>query len=404
MREAGASDKEITQAISDATAVRDSAREIMEDHGLKHLGISKKFDKRSCAEETTRIKELVCTAAAYALNCTTNLERHIAAAATVGITESEIRLVLDAATFIKGEAAHYVGEIVKLKDEKDRLQQLLDELQATQAQLVQSEKMAALGKLVAGMVHEMNTPVGVINSATDVSTRSITKILKVLETSQTFEEIRNSQQLQNSLKAIQNNNPIAKAASERISRIINSLKSFIRLDEATFQKIDLHQCLENTLTLLEHDCGDQIRVVKKVGDISLIACYPDELNQVFMHLLTNAIQAIPEKGTITIRTYMREENVHVEITDTGVGISAEQMQQLFEPGFTRKDSRMKAGLGLFTSYNIMQKHRGEIKVDSQVGKGSTFTVILPTDLDKKPRVPEIPSAVNQTSRCDRLKT
>ena len=404
MREAGASDEEIKQVISDATAVRNSAKEIMEDHGLKHLGISKKIDERSCAEKTTRIKELVSIAAAFALNCTTNLERHVAAARTVGVAEDEISSVLDAATFIKGEATHYVGQIVILKEEKDQLQQLLDELQATQAQLVQSEKMAALGKLVAGVVHEMNTPVGAINSTTDVFTRSINNLAEVLESSQTLDEIKNNKRLKNSLKVLQNNVPVTKAASDRITRIVGSLKSFARLDEAGFQKTDIHEGLESTLTLLEYDFKEQITVVKKFADIPPVACYPGELNQVFMHLLTNAAQAIKKAGTITVRTFVKNGNVHIEIADTGIGISPEQMSGLFEPGFTKKGSRMKAGLGLFTSYNIVQKHKGEIKVESEVGKGSTFTVILPTDLEEQAKMPEPPKSDSQTSRCDRLKT
>jgi len=403
VREAGASDEEIKQAISDATAVRNSAKEIMEDHGLKHLGITKEFDNSYCPTNTTRIKELVSVAAAFALNCTTNLERHIAAARTVGITEGEIKSALDAVTFIKVAAAHYVGEIVKLKDEKDRLQQLVEELQATQVQLVQSEKMAALGKLVAGVVHEMNTPIGAINSATDVFHRSINNLAEVLESSQTLDEIKSNKRLQNSLKVLQKNVPVTKAASKRITRIVDSLKSFACLDEAGFQKTDIHEGLESTLTLLEYDFTEQITVVKKFADIPPVACYPAELNQVFMHLLTNAAQAIIGTGTITVRTFIKNGNVYIEIADTGIGISPEKMEQLFEPGFTKKGPRMKAGLGLFTSYNIVQKHRGEIKVESKVGKGSTFSVILPTDLVEQTKAPESPKSDIQTSRCERLK-
>ena len=149
------------------------------------------------------------------------------------------------------------------------------------------------------------------------------------------------------------------------------------MDEATFQQTDIHEGLESTLTLIEHGLKEQINVVKEYGDIPHVTCYPGELNQVFINLLTNAVQAIRGKGIITIRTFVEDEKVYIQISDTGIGISSERMQNLFEPSFSHKDTRVKAGMGLFISYNIMQKHQGEIKVESEVGKGSTFTVILP---------------------------
>jgi len=404
VREAGASDEEITQAISYAMSVRDSAKEIMENHGLKQLGITKDKKDRREAVKTTRIKELVSVAAAFAVNCTTNLEKHMAASQTVGITKAEIESVLIAADFIKDEAAYYVDRMVKLKEKYDQLEQLHKELQQTQAQLVQSEKMAALGKLVAGVVHEMNTPIGTINSTTDVLNRSITNILKVLETSRSLDKMRDSRKLQESLEALQNNRPVTAAASDRLSKIISSLKSFARLDESTFQKTDLHEGLESILTLMEHDLKERIDVVKEYGDIPKIFCYPGDINQVFMNLLTNAAQAIQGKGTIKIRTFADNRNVHIEMTDTGVGITPGNMKYLFDPRFTKKGSRVKAGIGLFTSYNIVQNHKGQIKVESKVGKGSTFMVIIPRDLKEQLNVQEQAASDSQTPRCSRLKT
>ncbi|MEE9169689.1 MAG: ATP-binding protein, partial [bacterium] len=165
-------------------------------------------------------------------------------------------------------------------------------------------------------------------------------------------------------------------------RIVNSLKSFARLDEAVFQITDLHEGLESILTLLDQDLEGRISVVKEYGEIPLLACYPGELNQMFMNLLMNAVQAIERNGTITIRSFVEKGNVHVQIKDTGIGVSSERIKELFDPSFTKKGHRVKAGLGLFASYNIIQKHHGEIKVESEVGKGSTFTVILPMDLEK----------------------
>jgi AhpD family alkylhydroperoxidase len=404
LREIGTPDVEIRQAISDAMIVRDSAREIMESHGLKHLGIARDIEDEDCVGDTTRIKELVSVGAAFAVNCTTNLEKHIAAARIVGITEDEIRSVLDASQFIKGEAAHYVGQIAQLEEKNIQLERLLKELQETQARLVQSEKMAALGKLVAGVVHEMNTPIAGIKSATDTSTRSITSILGAMEATMASGEIKGIGHLQGLLKVLQDSNSVASVASERINQLVDSLKSFARLDEAAFQKACIHECLESTLSIMERDLKGRIRVVKEYGDIPYITCYPGELNQVFMNILTNAAQAIEGNGSITIRTFVEDGNVHVHISDTGIGISPGKIKRLFEPRFSNKGARVKAGLGLFISYSIVQKHQGHIKVESEVGKGSTFTVILPMNLAEQPEDSK-PSGLDEpTDRCSLLET
>jgi len=269
--------------------------------------------------------------------------------------------------------------VTELRQANATLETTLDRLQKTQAELVQSEKMAALGKLVAGVVHDLATPLGAIKSSTNLSSRSLDKITDVLETSRSLEEIKNSERLRSSLEALRNASPIAAAASERIGKIVGSLKSFIRLDEAAYQRTDLRGGLDATLTLMERDTGSRIRVVKDFGDIPSILCYPGELNQVFLNLLTNAVEAIKEEGTITVRTFIDQGNVNIQIADTGVGIPPERVESLFEPGFTKKGSRVKTGLGLFSAYNIIEKHKGRIDVDSVPGEGSTFTLVLPAD-------------------------
>jgi signal transduction histidine kinase len=360
--------------------------------------MAKGVDARPSEEDTTRIKELVSVASAFAVNCTTSVKRHIATAKTIGITEEEIQSVLDAARFIKGEAAHYVGQMAKLKEEKDRLQQLLEELERTQAQLVQSEKMAALGKLVAGLVHEINTPIGTLNSTADTSSRSLRHIIEEIEGTSSLDNVRTDRRFQNSVKALQDSNSITMAASERITKIVSSLKAFAHLDEAAFQKVDLHEDLDNTLTLLEHEFGDRIEVLREYGEIPKVTCNPGEINQVFMNLLQNALEAIKDDGKISIRTFERDGKVHVQFIDTGTGISPRRRERLFDPAFAKKGSRMKAGLGLFTSANIMQKHGGRIEVESEVGKGSTFTVVLPVQGVPK----EEAGHGKEVDRCDRI--
>jgi len=381
VRTAGAAENEIELAITDAMGVRDSARDITETQAMRLVGSDRSHEDDDAIPSTRRMTELVSIAAAFAVNCTSSLERHIAAAKDVGIHSDDIKSTLDAALVVKGQAATYVDRVGQMQGKVSRLQQLLKELEQTQAQLVLSEKMAALGKLVSGMVHEINTPLAVISSATDVAQRSVGNIATALEADGELAGTANARLLR-SVKALQNGIPSQLAAVVRITRIVEGLKKFVCLDEALFRETDIHEAIENTLLLLEHELADRIDVVKNFGHLPLVACYASELNQVFMNLLLNAVNAIKGKGTITIRTIVAEDGVHVEITDDGVGIPPDRMQNLFEPDFAAKGPRVKAGLGLFTSYQIMQKHRGEIRVASTPGQGSTFTVVLPVEASR----------------------
>ncbi len=306
--------------------------------------------------------------------------QELIAAYGINIISFSITIFLSMTYFVNAfvkENARAEKLLTDLKQTNNTLETTLDELRKTQSELVQSEKTAALGKLVSGVVHELNTPVGAINSATDISVRSVDKIVGVLKASNTLDEIRNSRQLQTAVEALRNSSPVAMTASERVTQIVSSLKSFARLDEATFQRADLHEGLDATLTLVEHDFGERIDVVKDYGDVPPVTCNPAELNQVFLNLLTNAAEAIQEQGTITIRTSTEQGNALVRVIDNGVGLSPEQIQIIFDPSFRKTGSRVRAGMGLFVSYNIVQKHQGRIEVESTLGQGSTFTVTLP---------------------------
>lgn len=264
-----------------------------------------------------------------------------------------------------------------------RRKQEHEELVKTQRQLYQAEKMASLGKLTAGIAHEINTPVGVINSTADISARCIVKLEEALAKSEPSREGGDNHGYQKYLQILKNNSQAFQTASERVSKILASLKNFTRMDEADFQKVDIHEGIDSTLTLLEPEIGAGIELIKRYGDIPPVPCYPGELNQVFMHLLTNAAHAIQGSGRITIQTFVDQDQVNIRISDSGIGISPEQQRQLFDPGFKTAGPRVKAGLGLFTSYSIIQKHHGQITVESEVNQGSTFTVSLPLDLEKR---------------------
>ena len=176
---------------------------------------------------------------------------------------------------------------------------------------------------------------------------------------------------------LRENTQLGISAVARLAKLVESLRSFARLDEASYKVVDLHKGLEDTLTLLEHSFRGRITIEKNYGDVPQVPCYPAELNQVFMHLIGNAIEATKGEGKITIRTFVDQNQAVIRIADTGVGIPPERMDRLFEPNFKTEGARVKTSLGLFISYQVVRKHEGRIEVESRVGGGSTFTVFLP---------------------------
>ncbi len=224
---------------------------------------------------------------------------------------------------------------------------MLDELKQIQAHLIQSEKMAAMGKLAAGLIHEVNNPIGAMNSAIDVSNRSVNKIIEILSENQSTKDIQGNGLFRMSVEVLQNSSLVTIRASKRITKILESLSSFVQLDKSTLQKIDLREVLESILTMFNHELINRITVIKKYEDIPIITCHEAELNQVFLNLLRNAIQSITGKGKITIRTFMENNNVCIQITDTGIGIPPEQIQNLFVPAFSKKRKEGKISHGTF---------------------------------------------------------
>jgi two-component system NtrC family sensor kinase len=243
------------------------------------------------------------------------------------------------------------------------------------AQLIQSEKMASLGLLIAGLAHEINTPLGAINSNNDTISRSIAKIRQILvdESMSAPDRKRAEVRLVDIMQELCRN---TSTAAERLMKIVGSLKNFARLDEAELQKADIHEGLESTLTIVQHQMKNRIQIVKQYGNIPRVECHPNALNQVFVNLLVNAAQAIPERGTITIKTSKKADSVRIAISDTGVGIPAENLSKVFDPGFTTKGVGVGTGLGLSICYKIIQEHQGKIEVESS-DRGTTFTIVLP---------------------------
>lgn len=239
------------------------------------------------------------------------------------------------------------------------LKSAMKELKETQIQLINSEKMASLGQLVAGVAHEINTPVASIKSNNGI----VAKLLGSIEDADLREMLTDI-------------NEIDKEAVNRISNIVTSLKKFVRLDEAELQEADINKELDLTLELIRHETKNRINVVKNYGEIPTIKCFPNMLNQVFTNILVNACQAIDGQGTITITTEYRSKNLVVKIKDTGKGIPQNLLSKIFSAGFTTKGIGVGTGLGLAICSKIIEKHKGKITVNSEVGKGSEFVITL----------------------------
>ena len=266
---------------------------------------------------------------------------------------------------------------VAFNDMASKLEARTREVEEKQTQLVQSERMAALGALIAGIAHEINSPLGVMAGSADVSARCVEKLHGLIESSGSIEELRDSKSLRKLLQVLDENDRTLHTASDRLSSVVTSLKNYIRLDQAEVQEADLHEGIESALTLMGHELKG-IRVVRQFGELPRLLCYPSELNQVFMCLLQNAAQAIEGEGEIRIGTSLRNGIVEIAISDTGPGIPADEQETLFMPKFSRKRGRMGMGIGLATAYNIVRNHGGDIGVKSETGRGTEIRIQLPS--------------------------
>lgn len=250
------------------------------------------------------------------------------------------------------------------------LQAAMQHLQDTQEQLLMQEKMAALGDLVAGVAHEINNPIGVVNSATDVSNRCVIRIEKELDDTQ-------SARIAKPLLLLKENLRITHEAGDRVALLVKGLKLFARLDEAEYQKVDIHEGLESSLMLIENEWRGRIEIEKNYTSNGVLTCYASQLNQMFLALLKNAITAIQSTGTISITTKRDDARLHIQIADTGRGMTPEQQSKIFDFGFSAGGTRVKMRSGLSMVYNIVQRHEGTIRVESKEGVGTTFFIDLP---------------------------
>ncbi len=279
----------------------------------------------------------------------------------------------------------------EMVDEQTRhLKEANAELKATQSQMLQNEKMASIGQLAAGVAHEINNPMGFIGSNLNSLDRYLKKLEKyigeqenLLKDSATEEQLEQLKEQRKKLKVDYLIEDCADLIAEsldgasRVQKIVLDLKSFSRVDHADVQMADLNECLDSTISIIWNELKYNVTLEKDYGDIEPLRCLPQQLNQVFMNILMNASHAIEKQGIIRIKTWQESNNLYIAISDNGRGISVMNQKKIFEPFFTTKEVGKGTGLGMSISYDIIKKHEGKIEVKSEVGVGTTFTLILP---------------------------
>ncbi|MGH8459315.1 MAG: sensor histidine kinase, partial [Nevskiales bacterium] len=287
---------------------------------------------------------------------------------------------------------------VKVQERTQDLTKAYAALKSTQAQVVQSEKMASLGQMVAGVAHEINTPLGFVRSNVDMVGGMFQDIKRLLERyAHTVGLIRAPNADDNQITQAFDQLAVAEAEVDtivldeagtlltdsirglnQINDLVSNLKDFSRLDRSRMDWFDVNEGLNGTLTISRNQIKDRVEVVKNYGQVPQIQCAPSQVNQIFLNLITNATQAIGSGGgQIRLTTRATGGEVQIVFEDTGCGMTPEIMSKIYEPFFTTKEIGKGTGLGLSIVYQIIEEHHGRIEVHSEPGKGSRFTVTLP---------------------------
>jgi len=281
----------------------------------------------------------------------------------------------------------------KLEDDIRQLTELNDLLSAAQQQLVQAEKLASIGQLAAGVAHEINNPIGYIFSNVGTLQNYLGQLFEMLDAYQDAEASIAQPAVVSKLRAMRQRidldflrediPALMRESGEglvRVRHIVDDLKDFSRADNnQEWSRADLHQGIDSTLNIVANEVKYRADVVKAYGDIPEIDCLPLQINQVVLNLVVNAAQAMGEqRGKITLRTGMADaQTVRLEVEDTGNGIAPDTLSRIFDPFFTTKAVGQGTGLGLSLAYGIVQKHKGRIEVDTELGRGTCFRVLLP---------------------------
>ena len=309
---------------------------------------------------------------------------------------------------ILADAARIVGADGKPKKvtfvmDVTELSKLREESRLNEVQMMQTEKMSSLGQMVAGLAHEMNTPLGFVKNniemleAKNKETKELIALYEKLrsqimygspnDVAMLLSQIDNvSQRVKN--RVWQESDTLFRSSIEGIDRIqdlILNLKNFSRLDEADFKPTDINENIESTLKIAGHLFKGGIQVIKEFSQVPMVQAFPAQMNQVFLNLITNAVHAVDERtGRITIKTMHQGNSVVIKVIDNGKGIPPENLKKIFDPFFTTKPVGQGTGLGLSIAYKIIEKHGGKIEVQSQVGRGTEFTITLPVSGSAQP--------------------
>jgi signal transduction histidine kinase len=281
-----------------------------------------------------------------------------------------------------------------LEQKHQELTEAHEQLKSAQTQLVENEKMASLGQLTAGIAHELNNPINFISVGSGTLRNDFNDVKEILDLVDNMtpdnaaEKLAELRELQQEIDYAEVRSEIEellgslKSGAERTTEIVKGLRTFSRLDEDDLKMADVNENLDSTLSILRHEYKNNIEIVRQYGELPKIECYPGKLNQVFMNIITNAIQAIDkEQGQITLTTQaspaMGENWIEVRIADNGMGMTAAVKQRIFEPFYTTKGVGTGTGLGMSISYSIIQKHEGHMDVNTTPGEGTEFVLYLP---------------------------
>ena len=272
----------------------------------------------------------------------------------------------------------------------ERLEKAYEEQKASQLKILQQEKMASIGQLAAGVAHELNNPMSFISSNLGTLNKYANRLIDFIGVqSEEIKSLKNAASVRKVNKKrkelkldeiIGDINVMIKESldgAERVRNIVYELNCFSRMDEEEYKNADINECIESAITIVWNELKYRSTLEKDYGKLPRIKCYPRQINQIFVNLLINAVQSIAKQGTIRIKTWHEDGSVWMEVSDTGRGMPRENLVKIFEPFFTTKDAGKGTGLGLSITYEIVQRHKGEITVKSKLGKGTTFTIRIP---------------------------
>ena len=310
--------------------------------------------------------------------------------------KTRVRNLSDEIALSNQALEHELAKKLQVEDELRKsysdLKEINTKLEAAQSQLLQADKMASIGQLASGVAHEINNPIGYIFSNLSTLERYLKNLMELLTLYEQAEPQLQDPVLQTRLSAykteidlgyLRQDLPALLAESKegitRVKKIVQDLKDFSHVDEAEWIWTDVRHGLDSTINIVHNEIKTKAEVIRTYGDIPEIRCIASQLNQVFLNLLINASHAIENSGTITVATGQQDQEIWVKISDTGSGITKENMTRIFDAFFTTKPVGKGTGLGLSLSYSIIKKHHGRIEVESEIGKGTTFTVWLPIE-------------------------